>query len=183
LTAVHNSESLEVDGSLLTQLRQRRSAGESRAKLATEAGLTGQRLWEMLYARTHGCPGKGPSAFPKIAASAKDGPLTERYRLTSLDTLWGQEPVVKVLRNFVAKPHPAALGGSVRGWGHRKVAGTTVAALERRCRDCPGSRVRRRTRPGFRPRQHSVPFAGRPVDDRPAGKADVLSFDPHGQGG
>lgn len=90
----------------LEKFRTRRSAGESLAKLAAEAGLTWQRLWGMLYAPTQDRPAS--RAFPKIAATAKDGPLTERYRPTSLDTLWGQEHVVKVLRKFVANPHPAA---------------------------------------------------------------------------
>jgi replication-associated recombination protein RarA len=77
--------------------------------LAGEVGLTWQRLWGMLYAPTQGASGGGPAAqFPTVQASTKDGPLTERYRPTSLDALWGQEAVVKVLRRFLEKPHSAA---------------------------------------------------------------------------
>jgi replication-associated recombination protein RarA len=91
---------------VLEQIRQRRTGGESMKSLAGEVGLTWQRLWGMLYAPTQGCP--AAAYFPTIQASTKDGPLTERYRPTSLDALWGQEAVVKVLRKFLEKPHPAA---------------------------------------------------------------------------
>ena len=100
------SESSPVAANLLDRLRQRRTAGESLGTLAKEAGLTWQRLWGILYAPTQGR--QTAAHLPKISASSSAGPLTERYRPTSLDTLWGQEPVVKVLRKFVKAPYPAA---------------------------------------------------------------------------
>ena len=39
--------------------------------------------------------------------SAQGKSLTEKYRPTSLDTIWGQDAAVKVLRKFAAAPYSA----------------------------------------------------------------------------
>ena len=94
---------LAIDANVLESVRTRRSAGESLGKLAREVGLSWQRLWTLLY------PTAPPAKhWPAIRPNAASGSLTEKYRPTSLDTLWGQEDVVKVLRKFAASPYPTA---------------------------------------------------------------------------
>jgi replication-associated recombination protein RarA len=86
----------------LDTIRQRRAASENLGKLAKEAGLPWQRLWTLLY------PSAPTSKQPTVKANMAAGSLTEKYRPTSLDAIWGQEQAVKVLRKFAAKPYPAA---------------------------------------------------------------------------
>jgi len=97
------SISLVLDESVLETVRTRRSAGESLGSLAREVGLSWQRLWTMLYPSA-----PGPGKLPALRPNAKAGSLTEKYRPTSLDAIWGQEQVVKVLRSFAAAPYPTA---------------------------------------------------------------------------
>ncbi|MCE5280319.1 MAG: AAA family ATPase [Planctomycetaceae bacterium] len=88
-----------IDQSLLDTIRQRRTAGENLAALAREAGLTWQRLWTLLYPAEH---------LPTLQPSGT-GALTEKYRPTSLDSIWGQDEVVTFLRKFAAAPYPTAM--------------------------------------------------------------------------
>jgi replication-associated recombination protein RarA len=88
---------------IVEKLRQRRSAGEPIKTLASEVGMTWQRLWGLL---TPAAP--KVKSWPAIRPNVKAGSLTERYRPTSLDTIWGQEQVVTVLHRFAANPYPAA---------------------------------------------------------------------------
>src|ERR1017187_9810901 len=93
---------IALNDTILDTIRQRRSTGESLGKLAREAGLPWQRLWTMLY------PSAPAGEQPALQCNAAAGSLTEKYRPTSLDAIWGQGQVVKVLRKFAANPHPAA---------------------------------------------------------------------------
>src|ERR1035437_2158290 len=86
----------------LETLRQRRSMGESLGKLAREAGLPWQRLWGLLY------PSAPAGDQPALQCNAAAGSLTEKYRPTSLDAIWGQQAVVKILRKFASAPYPSA---------------------------------------------------------------------------
>ncbi len=86
----------------VTTILTRREAGESLRVLAQEVGLTWQRLWTLLYPTAK--PVRGPVLQARPGAAA----LTEKYRPTSLDAIWGQERVVKVLRKFAAAPYPTA---------------------------------------------------------------------------
>ena len=52
--------------------------------------------------------------FLAVRPSAQDRSLTEKYRPTSLGTIWGQDAAVKVLRKFATAPYPA--------WSPRKTA-------------------------------------------------------------
>jgi replication-associated recombination protein RarA len=88
---------------IVEKLRQRRSAGEPIKTLASEVGMTWQRLWGLLTPA-----GPKVKTWPTVRPNVKAGSLTERYRPTSLDTIWGQDAVVKVLRKFAANPYPAA---------------------------------------------------------------------------
>ena len=90
-----------IDTSTLDAVRQRRSAGESLGKLAKEIGLPWQRLWTMLY------PSAPAGRIPVLRPNVSAGSLTEKYRPTSLDTIWGQDAAVKVLRKFAAAPYSA----------------------------------------------------------------------------
>jgi Rad3-related DNA helicase len=83
---------------IVEKLRQRRSAGEPIKTLASEVGMTWQRLWGLLT----------PAAGARLRPSTVAGSLTERYRPTSLDAIWGQDAVVKVLRKFAANPYSTA---------------------------------------------------------------------------
>lgn len=94
---------LALDEDVLQAVRHRRSAGESLGKLAKEIGLPWQRLWTMLYQ-----PGASAAHWPTIRHNAKAGSLTEKYRPTSLNAIWGQDVVVKVLRKFAAEPYSSA---------------------------------------------------------------------------
>jgi replication-associated recombination protein RarA len=108
----------------LDTIRQRRSAGENLGKLAKEVGLPWQRLWGMLY------PTAPAGASHKLQATVPAGPLTEKYRPTSLDAIWGQDQVVKVLRKFAANPYPAAfIFEGETGTGKTSAALALAAAL------------------------------------------------------
>ena len=97
---------LTCPDNVIESMRQRRGAGESLAKLAKEVGLSWQRLWTLLDARPAGVP--KPPPVQAVQRSAGAGPLTERYRPRTLDALFGQEPVVRMLKNFAASPYPSA---------------------------------------------------------------------------
>ena len=107
-----SSTTAVIDDGVVQSLRTRRSAGESLGKLAKELGLPWQRLWSMLYPSPLRSAVASPSASaarsPVLRPNVSAGSLTEKYRPTSLDTIWGQDAAVKVLRNFAAAPHPAA---------------------------------------------------------------------------
>jgi replication-associated recombination protein RarA len=108
----------------LDTIRQRRSAGENLGKLAKEVGLPWQRLWGMLY------PSAPAADRHKLQVTAPSGPLTEKYRPTSLDAIWGQDTVVKVLRKFAANPYPAAfIFAGETGTGKTSAALALAAAL------------------------------------------------------
>ncbi|MCY2924949.1 MAG: hypothetical protein NT031_05835, partial [Planctomycetota bacterium] len=91
MTAVISETTLET-------LRQRRTAGESFKTLAQEAGIPWQRLWGLLL----GPMEKGPM----LRVNPKAGSLTEKYRPTSLDSIWGQQRVVDFLKRYAAHPYP-----------------------------------------------------------------------------
>lgn len=93
---------IALNDNILDTIRQRRSTGESLGKLAREAGVSWQWLWTMLY------PSAPAGEQPVLQCNAAAGSLTEKYRPTSLEAIWGQGQVVKVLRKFAADPHPAA---------------------------------------------------------------------------
>jgi replication-associated recombination protein RarA len=102
---------------MLSQLRQRRSAGESVKTLASELGLT----WQKLDKAIRNGP---PKAFTRntipvdppaqevpdaiLPASGRPGPLTERYRPGRIDQIWGQPAVSRALAEFARNPYPAA---------------------------------------------------------------------------
>ena len=99
-----------INNSMLDAMRDRRSAGESLGKLAKEIGLPWQRLWTMLYPSTSaGRPSaRGERSRAVLRPNPSVASLTEKYRPVSLDTIWGQDAVVKVLRKFAAAPYPTA---------------------------------------------------------------------------
>jgi replication-associated recombination protein RarA len=90
-----------LDNATLDTLRARRWAGEALGKLAKEIGLPWQRLWGLL---------QPPAAeiLPVLRPNAGAGSLAEKYRPSSLDTIWGQEAVVNVLSRFADNPHSTA---------------------------------------------------------------------------
>jgi len=90
---------ITMDETTLSGLRRRRAAGEAIKSLAVEAGMSWQRLWGLLNTG----PAR-PAPRPRTGA----GPLTERYRPRSLDGVWGQEPVVRLLKRFAGGPYPTA---------------------------------------------------------------------------
>ena len=94
----------------LENFRAKREAGASIAELAAIVGLSRQRFGAYLR---HGLGPRRASAAnvksPVIYRKPPDGPLTERSRPRTLDLLFGQESVVRCLRNFAANPYPAAM--------------------------------------------------------------------------
>lgn len=115
---------IALNDSALDTIRQRRSAGESLGALAREAGLSWQRLWTILY------PSQGTAVWPVVRPNEKAGSLAERYRPTTLDTIWGQDAVVKVLRKFASAPYPAAFAfEGETGTGKTSAALALAAAL------------------------------------------------------
>ena len=106
---------LTIAENVIEDLRRRRSAGESLAKLAAEIGVSWQRLWTILFGKgSTGGPAQVPASVPALHRPTVQGrpgagSLAERYRPTSLDCVWGQEPVVKFLRAFASAPYPTAL--------------------------------------------------------------------------
>jgi replication-associated recombination protein RarA len=94
---------IAINATVLESLRTRRSAGESLGRLAKEIGLPWQRLWTLLYPA-----GPKVKSWPTVRPNSQAGSLTERYRPTSLDAIWGQDAVVNVLRRFAANPYPSA---------------------------------------------------------------------------
>jgi len=113
--------------SVLDVLRERRSAGESLKALALELGITWQKLDKAIRhglrldatQRTISAAGYAPEAVttvlrPSLVVGQTGirpsgvGPLTEKYRPRTLDTLWGQAEIVATLRTFVANPLPTA---------------------------------------------------------------------------
>lgn len=56
--------------------------------------------------------------------------MTEKYRPTSLDAIWGQEAVVKVLRKFADQPYPTAfIFEGQTGTGKTSAALSLAAAI------------------------------------------------------
>ena len=100
--------SLALDATMIESLKSRRSAGESLGKLARELGLPWQRLWVYLAGGTPTPVRKTAKAAPVLRATGDGRALVEKYRPGTLDALWGQDAVVKVLRKFAANPHSAA---------------------------------------------------------------------------
>jgi replication-associated recombination protein RarA len=108
----------------LEAIRLRRAAGENLSNLAKEAGIPWQRLWGILN------PPAAPVTRYTLQAMSPSGPLTEKYRPTSLDAIWGQDTVVKVLRKFAAAPHPTAfIFEGETGTGKTSAALALAAAL------------------------------------------------------
>jgi replication-associated recombination protein RarA len=91
-----------LDESTVEAIRARHFAGEGLNTLAREAGIPWQRLWGYIF------PPAPAANRPVLRPNTKAGSLTERYRPTSLDTIWGQDAVVNGLRRFVEKPYPTA---------------------------------------------------------------------------
>lgn len=123
---------LAIDESVVETLRTRRSAGESLGKLAREVGLTWQRLWTLLYSPAVSTvePPAPVGHLPALKATAGTGPLTEKYRPTSLDAIWGQESAVKVLRKFAQNPYFASfIFEGETGTGKTSAALALAAAL------------------------------------------------------
>lgn len=97
------SATATLSPTVIESVQERHRAGESLGRLAKELGLPWQRLWGFLH--TPAAPvGTCPRVTPHGAGS-----LTERYRPLSLDTIWGQDGVVKWLRNFADFPYSTAL--------------------------------------------------------------------------
>ena len=115
-----------IDQSVLQRVRQRRSAGESLKTLAAEVGLTWQRLWGLLYSQ----PSQKGQHLPRLEATCAGGRLTEKYRPLSLDAIWGQESVVKVLTKFASQPYSTSmLFEGPTGTGKTSAALALAAAL------------------------------------------------------
>ena len=89
---------IALSESVLTALRRRRSAGESVKAMATEVGVTWQKLDKALR---HG-------SKPAVSA-ALVGAMTERYRPRTLASVFGQPAAMRTLRGLVANPYPTAL--------------------------------------------------------------------------
>ncbi|MBE3123229.1 MAG: AAA family ATPase [Acidobacteria bacterium] len=92
---------IALPNDVIKAMRKRVKAGETLGLLAREAGLSWQKLWGFLYSST-------PPRGPVLTVTGK-GALTEKYRPTSLKAIWGQEAVVKWLKNFADFPYPTAL--------------------------------------------------------------------------
>ena len=116
MTTLNNSM---LNDSALAAIRQRRSAGENLARLANEVGLTWQRLWTLLYPAPNATSSTNSSADtpPVLRKAAAGGSLVERYRPTTLDAIFGQAQVVKVLRKFAGNPYSTAFVGSMNVLG------------------------------------------------------------------
>lgn len=102
---------------ILSNLRQRRMAGESVKALAAEVGVTWQKLdkairnglWHNADRKTIPAAGFGQKATQAAPTPAKKpGPLTERYRPRTLDEIAGQPRVVDFLKRFATYPHANA---------------------------------------------------------------------------
>ena len=79
----------------ILQLQERRSAGEKLSVLAKELGMSWQKLWGILQ----------PSVKPQATVKPRNGlSLVERYRPLYLQSLCGQDEVVKVLHGFSKAP-------------------------------------------------------------------------------
>jgi len=127
--------------SILFSVRQRRSAGESLKAMAAEFGITWQKLEK---AARHGLrldatrqtiptARSAPEAVTAISqAFMGAGPLTEKYRPRTLDTLWGQARIVASLRTFLASPYPAAFVFEGET-GTGKTSAATALAAELGC--------------------------------------------------
>lgn len=94
---------LTLNERVLSDLRRRRAAGEQVSKLAREIGVAWQRLDKAL--RNGLCRERAP----RLQARLGQGTLTEKYRPSRLDGLFGQPVAVRFLRKFVASPCSIAL--------------------------------------------------------------------------
>ena len=105
-----------IDGERLAVLAERHARGESLNTLAKEVGVSWQKLWGLVRGKGTGTP--GPKVRQGLQARPGAASLPERYRPITLDGLWGQERVVKVLRSFAAAPCPSGFifeGGTGTG--------------------------------------------------------------------
>lgn len=99
----------DVRPAVLTDLRRRREAGEGLAVLASEVGVTWQRLWGLLKGKSPASSPPATIADEPTVEAVGDGPLVERYRPRTLTALWGQEPAVRLLRRFSENPYSVAM--------------------------------------------------------------------------
>ena len=107
-SVILDNDSISLSNNDVQAILQRRSAGESLGALAREVGLSWQRLWTLLYGASSAVARKPEAAVPVLTVTRPDAPLAEKYRPGSLDALWGQPAVVKVLKKFAAQPCPTA---------------------------------------------------------------------------
>jgi len=115
--------------SVLDTIRQRRSAGETLSRLAGEIGIPWQRLWSLLYSAPHAADDSVDTS-PVLRKVTVDGPLVERYRPITLDAIFGQAKVVKVLRKFASQPYSTAfVFEGETGTGKTSAALALAAAL------------------------------------------------------
>lgn len=90
-----------IDPQALQSFRARLQAGASLKTLAVEAGVSWQKLWGLVNV-----PGTPKTATrPSKEAQKPTGPLTERYRPTTLSEVVGQCGAVDVLTKFAQAPY------------------------------------------------------------------------------
>ena len=135
---------MTISPALVESLRTRRAAGEKLSALAGEVGLSWQKLWEVLNGTARAiakapraaaaaapkAQPPAPGALAKLERGGGPGPLTERYRPRSLETIWGQGHVVRHLRSFAAEPYGTAfLFEGPTGTGKTSAAVALAGAL------------------------------------------------------
>jgi DNA polymerase III delta prime subunit len=117
---------------MLPRLRRRRAAGEGVKAMATELGVTWQKLDKALRnglpkGRDRKTTGRKTSAPGAVKAP---GTLVERYRPRTLDEIVGQDAAVRALKRFARAPYPAAfLFEGATGVGKTSAAWALAGAL------------------------------------------------------